>query len=1149
MEETFRKLANRSVKAGDNRSLVDVGYTFANMDDGWQDCGAGVNGSFHDAEGFPILDPAKFSNVSAMTELARTLGLRSGFYVNNYICGSGECAGGVGGAQYTRVMHSTVAWLKQHGYEYLKVDSGGCYNDMQLWHDLLLAVDHTMTVENCHQGGEPPNATWCPYALWRVGADVNGEFADVEILQVIQALNQATGGPGARTGCRPYPDFMSLPGFKNSSTVRSNFGLYAIMGTPMIFSFDVRDDSKLLPLWGILTNEEVLAVNQDATAAAGTMLRFINPQNADQPRFAWAVNCNASDPGQRGWSYDAAAQRVRWVNGSSSELCLSATRVGAGLALADCNVSDGSSAPNQAWMLSGGRLWQARESTLTANVGNLHLSTCADTATKPGQQWTFSSNAGETTNVQVNLTTRMGGCWEITGCSFNEGASVGTKYGCKPIPKPIPPGGKPNPCKSNGAWTFNVGNSTITSEMSGHCLESSGSSVSVSSCSGNANQQWMWTRRRSASATTHGSMQIESKAYSGQCIDDGDVPSPPGTDGNCAALTHVWTHISGPGVSLQNPGSNGSPCEASDPPTSIDAFALNSTEGVLRVGETQCIAALRGEPSPFGPIQLWAKPLAGGSVAMLLAHRGGGDEPATTVRVDLNELPQIGSGTYIARDVWQHADVPNAIINGTHMDLVVKGQGSVFYVLRPTKKKKKKKMQKKQQQQQQGQQGKRVVAVAAPDNASSFGAFVSSVHIDPTPQPYETRGFHFVSHDAETQTAWAVAIRGEFVGIDTSQDLTHPAVVANLQLPGDGDGKNGTGGLAHSRTLLELTNLQLMLLANENISMYDVSNRSHPRRVAMLDLAENEPSHKSGGINGLARIPFTGNAAGDGGAIYVGAAMNGSIVAFSVESGMEDHSIHSSVGAELKFVGIRNTGVAGRKYYDIASFASNATSQQQRYVAAVSPDDTGRLLTVWAVDSVAAGLPGGLPGEGDQILPPDKWHPVVQFPVPSAWPVGEKTGCNRLRIVAKSSAGSDPGGHVAFISCYAKALNSVYVVDLPGPTLRNASDAMLVHSIPFADEQPTGMLVVNNALFVAGGRSVMAFDISDPTGPMVVGVCNTSCERILLSAGQNAHSMAYFTRRTRGVLHHYLLLTAQIDNNVGIIELMQQRIIALVSGN
>jgi hypothetical protein len=59
MEETYLKLTSRSVKAGDNRSLFDVGYTFANLDDGWQACGAGVNGSFHDAEGFPLMDPLK----------------------------------------------------------------------------------------------------------------------------------------------------------------------------------------------------------------------------------------------------------------------------------------------------------------------------------------------------------------------------------------------------------------------------------------------------------------------------------------------------------------------------------------------------------------------------------------------------------------------------------------------------------------------------------------------------------------------------------------------------------------------------------------------------------------------------------------------------------------------------------------------------------------------------------------------------------------------------------------------------------------------------------------------------------------------------------------------------------------------------------
>jgi hypothetical protein len=144
--------------------------------------------------------------------------------VNNYQCGSGDCAGGVGGQQSHRVMNSTVHWLKTNGFQYLKVDSGGCYNDMQLWHDLLVAADWDITVENCHQGAQPPNQTWCPFDLWRVGPDVNGIGPDNEIERVIAALN--TTYP--RLGCRPYPDFMSFS--SNVKQTQSLFGIYAIMG-------------------------------------------------------------------------------------------------------------------------------------------------------------------------------------------------------------------------------------------------------------------------------------------------------------------------------------------------------------------------------------------------------------------------------------------------------------------------------------------------------------------------------------------------------------------------------------------------------------------------------------------------------------------------------------------------------------------------------------------------------------------------------------------------------------------------------------------------------------------------------------------------------------------------------------------------------
>ena len=45
---------------GVRTSLADLGYVSAGVDDGWQACGAGVQGSFHDAEGRPIVNTTRF---------------------------------------------------------------------------------------------------------------------------------------------------------------------------------------------------------------------------------------------------------------------------------------------------------------------------------------------------------------------------------------------------------------------------------------------------------------------------------------------------------------------------------------------------------------------------------------------------------------------------------------------------------------------------------------------------------------------------------------------------------------------------------------------------------------------------------------------------------------------------------------------------------------------------------------------------------------------------------------------------------------------------------------------------------------------------------------------------------------------------------
>jgi hypothetical protein len=85
------------------------------------------------------------------------------------------------------------------------------------------------------------------------------------------------------------------------------------------------------------------------------------------------------------------------------------------------------------------------------------------------QHWTLSAGVtpGDSKTTNVKSADGKNGCWEITACSSAEGAEVGTRYGCKPLPKAGACGN--NTC-CNGAWAFNR-NGTISSAMDGHCLQ------------------------------------------------------------------------------------------------------------------------------------------------------------------------------------------------------------------------------------------------------------------------------------------------------------------------------------------------------------------------------------------------------------------------------------------------------------------------------------------------------------------------------------------------------------------------------------------------------------------------------------------------------------------------------------------------------
>lgn len=73
----------------------------------------------------------------------------------------------------------------------------------------------------------------------------------------------------------------------------------------------------------------------------------------------------------------------------------------------------------------------------TSSHGELALVAC--NASDPAQLWNLTVD-GTATTIKISVDTegplKSPACWEIDACNYNAGASVDTKYGCRPVPKP-----------------------------------------------------------------------------------------------------------------------------------------------------------------------------------------------------------------------------------------------------------------------------------------------------------------------------------------------------------------------------------------------------------------------------------------------------------------------------------------------------------------------------------------------------------------------------------------------------------------------------------------------------------------------------------------------------------------------------------------
>ena len=77
---------NWTIDGKDHVSLADFGYDSVGIDEGWEGCGQGVNGTQHAANGDPVIN-SKFPNMSALVEYGHAKGVKMGWYLNGCACG------------------------------------------------------------------------------------------------------------------------------------------------------------------------------------------------------------------------------------------------------------------------------------------------------------------------------------------------------------------------------------------------------------------------------------------------------------------------------------------------------------------------------------------------------------------------------------------------------------------------------------------------------------------------------------------------------------------------------------------------------------------------------------------------------------------------------------------------------------------------------------------------------------------------------------------------------------------------------------------------------------------------------------------------------------------------------------------------------
>ena len=275
-EQTIKDEADALV----SRGLAAAGYNYVWIDGGWWS-------GTRDASGNITADPTQWPDgMKAVADYIHSRGLKAGIYTDSGLNGCGGANQGSYG-RYQQDVNQFAAWdydavkVDFCGSEQMKLDPATVYGQFR---DAVLnnSSHRPMLFNICNPfipetGAAPGRSAYDSYKFgpstgnsWRTDTDI-GFPNDVRYSDMLRNLDADAAHPeAAGPGHWNDPDYLAPDLGLTDAEAQSQFSMWSMVAAPLVVGSDVRKLST--NAIAMLTNREVLAVDQDPLGIQGTVL-------------------------------------------------------------------------------------------------------------------------------------------------------------------------------------------------------------------------------------------------------------------------------------------------------------------------------------------------------------------------------------------------------------------------------------------------------------------------------------------------------------------------------------------------------------------------------------------------------------------------------------------------------------------------------------------------------------------------------------------------------------------------------------------------------------------------------------------------------------------------------------------------------------